>query len=158
MDSGNTQVVFQINHLGLRWFSAAFRELNGEFELDQDGRAHLSVTVSMASIDCHSTFWDEKLRSPQWFDSGRYPQMVYRSSHIDFQGEGRATVYGELSLHGMTQPVTLAVSDIDCPQPAAAAPAVCRFVGHAQLKRSDFGLSHGFWQGGDFVEIIVRGI
>ena len=158
MDGGNTQVAFEINHLGLRWFTAAFHDLSGEFVLDPDGRGgHLSVAVSMASIDCHSSFWDDRLRSPQWFDAARYPQMVYRSSRIEFGAPGSATVYGELTLHGITQPVNLAVTQIDCPSAEAPGGTTCRFLGRARLRRSDFGLAHALWQGGDYVEIIVRG-
>ena len=117
MDSANTQVAFEIHHLGLRWFTAAFHDLSGEFVLDPDGQGgQLSVVVRMASIDCDSAFWDERLRSPQWFDTAKFPHMVYRSSRIDFQGPTRATVHGDLTLHGITRPVTLAVTDIDCPQ------------------------------------------
>lgn len=159
MDAGNTQVAFQINRLGLRWFTAVFHELTGDFVLDPDGRGgHLSVVVRMASIDCRSAFWDDRLRSPQWFDIAKYPEMIYRSSRIDFDGATRAAVHGDLTLHGITRPVTLNVTDIECPPLVAGTPHTCRFVGHAQLKRSDFGLAHAFWQGGDFVEIIVRGI
>jgi polyisoprenoid-binding protein YceI len=158
MDSANTQVAFEIHHLGLRWFTAAFHDLSGEFELDPDGQGgQLTVVVGMASIDCDSAFWDERLRSPQWFDTAKFPHMVYRSSRIDFQGPTRATVHGDLTLHGITRPVTLAVTDIDCPQTRGDGAARCRFLGHAQLKRSDFGLAHAFWQGGDSVDIIVHG-
>jgi polyisoprenoid-binding protein YceI len=157
MDSANTQVAFEIHHLGLRWFSAAFHDLSGEFVLDPDGHGgQLSVEVGMASIECDSAFWDERLRSPQWFDTAKFPHMVYRSNRIDFEGPSRATVHGDLTLHGITHPVTLAVTDIDCPQSQDAA-RPCRFLGRARLKRSDFGLAHAFWQGGDFVDIIVRG-
>lgn len=158
MDAANTQVAFEINRLGLRWFTAAFHDLTGDFVLDPGGQGgRLSVVVRMASLDCRSAFWDERLRSPQWFDTERYPQMIYRSSRIDFEGAGRATVHGDLTLHGVTRPVTLAVTDIDCPQSKAATAGRCRFIGHAQLRRSDFGLAHAFWQGGDFVEIYFRG-
>jgi polyisoprenoid-binding protein YceI len=66
-------------------------------------------------------------------------------------------VDGRLTLHGVTRPLALRVTDIDCPQIPPDAPHPCHFLGRATLKRSDFGLPHGFWEGGDQVQIIVRG-
>lgn len=158
LDADNTQISFQVGHLGLNWFSAAFGELSGEFALAPDGRGgRLSVTVRMASLQSRSPYWNERLRSAQWLDTEHYPEMSFRSTGIELQGAERATVYGELTLHGVTRPLALAISDIDCPQGAGAAPARCHFFGRGFLRRSDYGLPHSFWSGGDEVEILVRG-
>jgi polyisoprenoid-binding protein YceI len=158
LDASNTSVNFQIQRFGVHWFSVAFRELSGDFALAPDGHSgELTVVVLTASVDSRSPYWDERLRSAQWLDTGRYPQMVFRSTGIRLEGPARATVQGELTLHGVTRPLSLEVTDIDCPQAPAGPSGACRFVGRAALKRSDYGLPHGFWAGGDSVEIIVRG-
>ena len=157
LDGGNTQVSFQVGQLGLHLFSAAFHELQGEFTLSpQPGAAHLTVVVAMASLSSRSPAWDERLRSADWLDTGRFPQMSFRSLAVQLEGGGRARIEGELTLHGITRPLTLEITDIDCPA-ATAAGAECRFLGHGHLRRSDFGLPHGFFQGGDEVTIVVRG-
>jgi polyisoprenoid-binding protein YceI len=158
LDGTNTQVRFEVERLGRNWFSAAFSELTGDFVPAPDGRGgRLSVSVRIASLDSHSPYWNERLRSPQWLDTARYPEMTFRSTGIELQGTQRATVLGELTLHGVTRPLTLSVSDIDCPEAQAVPGDHCRFLGRGTLRRSDFGLPHAFWQGGDAVEIIVRG-
>lgn len=158
LDTGNTQISFEIERFGLHWFSAAFRELSGEFTLEPDGRGgRLTVTVRTASIDSHSTYWNERLRSVAFLDTGQFPEMIYRSERIELDGAQRATVQGELTLHGVTRPLALLVTDIDCPLSVADPLLPCRFLGRATLRRSDFGIAHGFWQGGDTVEIVVRG-
>jgi polyisoprenoid-binding protein YceI len=155
LDSANTHVSFDIERLGLRWFSVEFRELQGEFAPAPDGQgAHLTVVVRTASIDARSAYWNERLRSSQWLDTEHFPEMVFRSTSIRFEGDAQATVQGELTLHGITRPLTLTISDIDCPQ---STPATCRFHGRASLRRSEFGIPHGFWLGGDRVQILVRG-
>ncbi len=64
---------------------------------------------------------------------------------------------GELSLHGTTpRPVQLQISGLDCGAPVRS--RLCRFSGAAQIRRSDFGLPHGFFAGGDEVEISVNGV
>ena len=154
----NTQVSLEIYQLGLHWFSAVFRELSGDFALSHDGQGgELNVSVRTDSIDCRNSYWNDRLRSPQWLDTAKYPQMTYRSTRIEFADAAHATVQGELTLHGVTRPLTLTVTDIDCDLSPTSTRRVCRFVGHAQLRRSDFGLPHGFWTGGDVVDIVVRG-
>jgi polyisoprenoid-binding protein YceI len=158
LNARNTELTFEIRLLGLRWFSAGFHELRGDFVLDPDGRGgRLNVVVRTASIDCRNAFWNERLRSAQWLDTGQYPEMIYRSTHIDFEGTAQATVRGELTLHGVSRPLTLTVTDIDCQFSATDASRSCRFLGHARLRRSDFELLHGFWRGGDAVDIVIRG-
>ena len=154
LDSANTHVSFDIERLGLRWFSVEFRELQGEFAPAPDGRAHLTVVVRTASIDSRSAYWNERLRSSQWLDTERFPEMVFRSTAIRFEPGSQATVQGELTLHGVTRPLTLLITDIDCPQ---SPPAGCRFLGRASLRRSEFCIPHGFWLVGDRVQILVRG-
>jgi polyisoprenoid-binding protein YceI len=157
LDAGNTRLSFAVNRFGLRWMSAQFRELGGEFVLDRSGRGgRLDVAVLTASIECADAYWSERLRSPEWLDTAQFPVMLYRSTRIDFEGGTRAKVYGDLTLHGVTRPVTLTVTDIHCAESEGGG-GPCSFAAQAQLKRSEFRLPHGFWQGGDAVEIFVRG-
>ena len=154
LDAENTHLSFDIERLGLRWFTADFRDLSGDFALERNGRdGSLTVVVRTASVDARSSYWNARLRSPQWLDTERFPEMVFRSTGITLAGAA-ATVAGELTLHGVTRPLVLSVTDIDCP---AAAGRSCRFLGRATLRRSEFGIPHGFWLGGDQVEIVVRG-
>ena len=158
LSPGNTQISFQIEHLGLQWFSAAFRELSGDFALASDAQGgRLAVVVRTASLDSRSTYWDDRLRSAQWLDTVRYPLMSYSSTRIIWESPTSARVDGQLTLHGVTRPLGLRITDIDCPQTAPDAPRPCHFLGRATLKRSDFGLPHGFWEGGDQVQILLQG-
>jgi polyisoprenoid-binding protein YceI len=155
LDSSNTRISFEIERLGLRWFSVDFHDLTGDFALGPDGQgASLTVVVRTDSIDARSQYWNERLRSVQWLDTARFPEMIFRSTGFSFDGAAHATLQGELTLHGVTRQLALSISDIDCPP---ASPQACHFVGRAFLRRSEFGIPHGFWQGGDRVQITVRG-
>jgi polyisoprenoid-binding protein YceI len=158
LDGGNTRITFEVERLGHGWFSAAFPELSGDFvAAPEGGGGRLSVSVRMASLESRSAYWNERLRSPQWLDTARFPEMTFRSTGIELEGTRRAEVRGELTLHGITRPLTLSITDIDCPEVQAAPSDHCRFLGRGILRRSDFDLPHAFWQGGDTVTIIVRG-
>lgn len=158
LDPGVTRVGFDIERFGLHWVSARFRDFQGAFVFDREGDgSRVDVTVRTDSIDCGSSSWNPHLRSPEWLDTQQYPLMTYHSRHIRFEGGERAEADGALSLHGVTHPVVLTVSDLQCPT-GPAATGVCRFTAHASVRRSDFGLPHGFWSGGDQVEISISGV
>lgn len=159
MTADNTRVAFEVRRLGLRLFSAEFHQLEGDFELDPSGKnGTLDVVVNMRSLDCHDAAWNARLRSPQWLDVEQYPEMIFHSSEIHFDGTRQATAQGELTLHGVTRAMVFTFSDIDCNLADASSHRVCHFFGRAQIRRSDFKLPHGFWEGGDVVDILVRGL
>ena len=158
LDTDATRVGFDVERFGLRLITAHFRQFQGDFVFDRHGLgSRVDVTVKTESIDCGDSHWNPNLRSPEWLDVQQYPQMIYRSRHIEFIGEDRALASGELTLHGVTRSVDLNVSQLDCTdQPAAR--QVCRFVAQTRVKRSDYGLPHGFWTGGDQVDITITGV
>ncbi len=151
LDSANTEVSFTVQYLGIQWVSARFADINGEFVLDQTGTVgRVDVTVGIASLDCNEPRWNERLRSPEWLDVHRYPRMVFHSSTIRLGAE-RAIADGELTLHGLTRPMVLNISLGDC------STGTCRFSARGRIRRSDYGLPHGFWSGGDQVDIVIGG-
>jgi polyisoprenoid-binding protein YceI len=152
LDSSNTQVSFAVRYLGIEWVTARFLDIKGQFVVDQASTAtRVDVTVGMASLDSGEPRWDERLRSPDWLDVQRYPQMTYHSTRIEL-GEQRAVASGELTLHGVTRPIVLNVSLLKC-----SSPHNCQFAAHGRIRRSEYGLPHGFWSGGDQVDISISG-
>jgi len=152
LDSTNTQVSFVVQHLGFQLVSAHFPDINGEFVLDRAGaQSRVDVTVGIATIQSSEPRWNDRLRSAEWLDVARYPQMTYHSSHIEVN-DRQAIASGNLTLHGITRPVILTVSFLDCRDGES-----CRFSAHGRIRRSEFGLPHGFFSGGDQVEISISG-
>lgn len=158
LDTNATRVGFDIERFGLHWVSAHFRDFSGDFVFDREGSAsRVDVRVQTESIDCGDARWNPNLRSRDWLDVQQYPHMTFRSRHIEFEGSDRAVADGELTLHGVTRPVSLSVSQLKC-SGATATGGVCRFVAQTRVKRSDYGLPHGFWTGGDLVDISISGV
>jgi polyisoprenoid-binding protein YceI len=158
LDPVNTRISFNVRYFGTPWVSARFPDFGGEFVLDRHGAASsVDVSVQMASVDCHDAYWNGRLRSPEWLDVQRYPQMSFHSEHVEFEGGDRALASGDLSLHGITHRVELEISELSCPA-AGAGGDTCSFVAHARLKRSDYGLAHGLWMGGNQVDIAISGM
>jgi polyisoprenoid-binding protein YceI len=157
LNTEQTRVEFDVERFGLHWVGAHFRDFRGDFVFDRGGTdSRVDVTVQTGSIDCEDSRFNPQLRSPEWLDVQRFPLMLYRSRSIRFEGEDRAEARGELTLHGLTHPVVLEVSQLQCTN-AADGDQSCRFVARARVKRSDYGLPHGFWTGGDQVDITITG-
>lgn len=157
LTSANTRITFAVRALGLTWVSARFNDLSGELVPDRRAQpSRVDVTINTASLSCESARWNARLLSPLWFDAQQYPQIVYHSERIRFDGEGGGTVGGQLTLHGQTHAVELTVNRWDCAnQPGAA--DTCSFDAEGRIRRSDFGLPHGILEAGDEVVIDIRG-
>ena len=158
LDAVHTQISFNIQHFGVLWVSARFPEFDGEFVLDRRGSAsRVDVSVQMASVDCSDSRWNGRLRSADWLDVQRYPQMSVQSHQVVFNDGSRAVASGELTLHGVTRAVGLEINQLRCSNSSVAG-ASCSFFAHARIKRSDYGFAHGFWTGGDQVDIAISGV
>lgn len=158
LDGSNTHVILEIDVLGMPWLQARVRNLAGEFVLDASGRLRwLEVRMDAGSIDSGDDEWNTRLRSDAWFDVDRFPQIRYASTAIAVRTGRAMRVAGQLSLRGITRPVVLEVRELDC---AGARPdgdfGACRFRAQGRVSRSEFHLPHGFWEGGDGVEITVQ--
>ena len=165
LDSDNTHVSLDVRLFGVPWVSARFEDISGELvpgpqavpaRNTADAAGRVEVTIRTASLKCDSARWNARLLSSVWFDAERFPEIVYRSEHIAFEGDGRAVVSGKLTLHGRTRSLTLNVNDWRCssrPGPADS----CSFEAHGRLRRSDYDLPHGILEGGDEVEIAIQG-
>jgi polyisoprenoid-binding protein YceI len=158
LDAVNTRISFNIQHFGVLWISARFPDFSGDFVLDRRGSAsRVDVSVQMASVDCNDSHWNSRLRSADWLDVRRYPQMTFHSNHVVFDGNDRALASGELTLHGVTRAVGLEINQLSCSDGTDLSDT-CSFVAHARIKRSDYGFAHGFWIGGDQVDIAISGV
>jgi polyisoprenoid-binding protein YceI len=157
LTSANTRITFAVRALGLTWVSARFNDLSGELVPDRRAQpSRVDVTINTASLSCESARWNARLLSPLWFDAQQYPQIVYHSERIRFDGEGGGTVGGQLTLHGQTHAVELTVNRWDCANLPGAADT-CSFDAEGRIRRSDFGLPHGILEAGDEVVIDIRG-
>ena len=158
LDPVNTRISFDIQHFGVLWVSARFPDFSGAFVLDRHGSAsRVDVSVQMASVACNDAHWNARLRSSDWLDVQRFPQMTFQSNQVVFDGDERAFANGELTMHGVTHSVGLQITALSCSTSGAGADR-CRFDAHARIRRSDYGLAQGFWSGGDMVDIAISGV
>lgn len=156
LDANGVEASFEVVRFGVRWVRAHFRDIAGDFVVDRSGLVvGVNIEIGTASVECDDPQWNARLRSAEWLDVQRFPQMVYRASHVE-RIAGQAIASGDLTLHGMTHPVVLDVSLDGCSR-SAGSQGDCHFRAHGHIRRSDFGLPHGLWTGGDQVDISMSG-
>jgi len=159
LDAAQTQVSIEVRRLGIALLTAHFHQFAGALTVDRNGSDNrIDLTVLTNSIEGPDPQWNARLRSPEWLDAQRYPEMSYHSVEVRLGNQTDALAIGKLTLHGVTRPATVRVSRLDCSAEPPGSKRPCTFDAQAQIKRSDFGLPHGFWVGGDEVEILIRGV
>lgn len=167
VDKAHTSLVFRVSHMGFSSFTARFTSVDVGLQFDPNrlSSSRVDVTVDPASINSDNApngFLD-MLRGKQWLDTAAFPQIAFRSKSIEQLDANNLRVHGELTLHGVTKPVTL---DARYNGGYAGHPmdphARVGFSAHGKFKRSDFGVSIGIpapgsiMGVGDEVEVVVE--
>lgn len=142
IDPNHTFPMFEISHLGFSTYRGRFNETSGTVTLDPQARTgSVEVTIPVASVDTGVAKLDQHLQKDDFFDAAKYPTITFRASDFRFEGEKPVAVTGELSMHGVTKPVTLAVDHFTCkPHPLAGVWA-CGADLSTTIRRSDWGIT-----------------
>ncbi len=148
LDKYHASLVFRVDHLGFSRYTARFTHFDATLEFDpaEPGTAKLTATVdarSLALDNAPDGFVDE-LTGPQWLDAAHYPDMSYRSTRVTRVADGTLTMDGELTLHGITQPVSLTATFNGGYAGHPMDPnARIGFSARGSFRRSAFGISNG---------------
>jgi polyisoprenoid-binding protein YceI len=105
VDPTHSSVEFQVKHMGIATVRGRFTSFEGTLTV-ADG-AQASGTVEVASVDTNEAQRDEHLRSPDFFDAEAHPRISFRSTAITATGDDEFEVAGDLTINGVTNPITL---------------------------------------------------
>lgn len=158
VDTGHTQVNWQVNHLGFSKYDGQFGGITGTLQLDPRNvsAAKLSVKIPVSGLSTTVQKLTEHLSNPDFFDASRYPAATFTSTRVEARGTS-AKIIGDLTLHGVTRPVTLDAQFVGAgPGMMAPNPINIGFEATTRLKRSDFGISMGVPVVSDEVEIRIN--
>lgn len=142
IDTTHSAIRFSVRHLMISKVHGLFAKWSGALELDEENPANSSVKVEIdaASVDTKEEKRDAHLRSPDFFDVEKFPQLTFASTQVLVDGGKITQVIGDLTIHGVTRQVTLDVEE----QGRAKDPwggQRTAFEAKTQVNRKDYGLA-----------------
>ena len=148
---------FRIKHLGYSWLSGRFNTFSGTFSFDdkKPEASTISVEIDVASVDSNQAERDKHLRSADFMDAAKFPKATFVSKSVTPKGAGKATIAGDLTLHGVTKPVTIEAEFIgggDDPWGGFRQ----GFVGSTKLVLADYGMTHDLGPAAKEVELMLN--
>ncbi|GCB47835.1 YceI family protein [Streptomyces sp. NL15-2K] len=151
VDPAHSSVAAVAQHLGISSVHGRFTQFTASVEIAPDdvSKSRVEAVIRAASIDTGNGMRDDHLRSPDFLDVERYPEITYRSTGLTETGPDRWTVHGELALHGVVRPVDLDLAYLGTgADPWGGTRAAFRAT--AQLRREDFAM--------DYNQVVQAGI
>jgi len=144
IDNSHTYPHFTYSHLGYSIQTHKFDKTRGKVVMDFDAKTgSADVTIDATSVNTGFALFNEHLQGPDYFDTAKYPTITFKSNSMKFKGNTPVSLTGDLTVKGVTQPVTLEITHFKCmPHPMLKAPA-CGANATTKVKRSDFNMGKG---------------
>ncbi len=145
LDPTHTFPSFEADHMGgLSVWRGKVNQNSGKVVLDKAARTgELDVTIDVNSIDFGLDAMNEKARSVELFDTAKYPTASYKGKLVNWVKGAPTQVKGELTLHGVTKPLTLKINSFKCMPHPMLKREFCGADAQATLNRDDYGISAG---------------
>lgn len=159
LDSSHGKITWSVDHLGFSKYYGQFVNVSAELILDPANPAASTLTATIPLIDVapNDDGLKRHLQTADFFDTANHPVATFRSTRIvvDPSDPDEATVHGELTLRGVTKPVTMEVDFNQAGQTRGGYKA--GFDGEATIRRSDFGITYALPGVSDEVELHIEG-
>ncbi|MYM40447.1 YceI family protein [Duganella qianjiadongensis] len=144
IDPSHTYPSFEADHMGLSMWRGKFDKTSGTVTMDRAAKTGtLDVTIQADSIDFGFEKMNTHAKGADMFNIEKFPTISYKSKHFKFDGEQLVGVEGELTMLGVTKPVSLTVDRFKCIMHPRYKREVCGANATAEFKRTDFGLNYG---------------
>lgn len=160
VDPTHSNIEFAVKHLMIATVRGRFADVDGTVTYDESrpSNSRVEVSIKAATIDTRAADRDAHLRSPDFLDVERYPEITFRSTAVESAGPGRLVVMGDLTIHGVTRPVSLDVTQEGRGKDPWGGERM-GFAGSTTIDRREFGLTwnqaleHGGWLVGHELKI-----
>jgi len=148
IDPSHTYPSFEADHFGgLSVWRGKFDKTDGTIVVDRANKTgSVDITIDANSLDFGHAKMNEHAKGADMFDVAKYPTATYKGKLV-FKGDVPASVNGELTLHGVTKPVTLTINQFKCIQHPMLKKEVCGADASATFNRADFGVDYGVKMG-----------
>lgn len=143
IDPDHSVAAFSVRHLMIANVHGQFNKINGtiSFDPDEPGRSALDVVIDLKSITTGIKKRDDHLLSPDFLDAAKYPLMVFRSTKTEAGAGNRLRVTGDLSIHGITRPITVDAEYFGPVKSPFGGEITMGFSTSFRINRDDFGIT-----------------
>src|SRR5271165_7366183 len=157
IDPVHSQPMFEIRHMGFSLQHGSFAKATGKVTLDRVAKkGAIDVTIDTASIRTIDPRLDAHVKGEDFFNVAKYPTMTFKSSDLIYDGDRVVGAEGELTMVGVTKPVSLKVANFVCGDHPMNRKAMCGAEVTTTIKRSEWGMNYGIPKAlGDEVRITI---
>ena len=157
VDSTHTYVSFSVSHLGFSTMRGKFNEQTGSLQFDPAAKkAEVMIEIDASSIDTGYGKRDAHLQSPDFLNAVENPTITFMSTSATWDGDKPATVTGDLTLMGVSKPVTLTITSMKCGPNPFSKKETCGFDATGSITRSDFGVNYGIPAIGEVLDLQIE--
>ena len=163
IDPNHSYAYFEVEHLGVSHQRGRFDRTSGKFTLDHAAKSgSVELNIETASVSTGDNVkgnrqrtLDDHLKTADFFNVAEFPRMTFKSTGVKFAGDNPAEIAGNLTLLGVTKPVTLKVERWVCKDNPMSKKPMCGGNASASLKRTDFGMKYAVPAIGDEVRLWI---
>lgn len=157
IDSPHTSSVYEVMHLGLTTVPGRFDKTTGKIVIDREAKTgSIEAEIDATTINTGFAARDKLLRSEDYFNTDKFPTITFKSTKVLFKGDNIAAAEGELTLLGVTKPVTLTADSFNCITNPANKRYTCGGIFRTAIKRADFGMTRASRTIGEEVKISIH--
>ena len=143
IDPSHSAAHFSVRHMMVSDVRGTFEKVAGTVNIDDKdpSKSDVDVKIDVASLETRDDKRDEHLKSPDFFDAANHPQITFKSTQIKKAGKDKYKVLGDLTMKGVTKPVTLEVVGPSQPVKSPWGMSVRGVSATGKVNRKDFGLN-----------------
>jgi polyisoprenoid-binding protein YceI len=157
IDPVHSQPMFEVQHMGFSLQHGSVGKATGRVTLDRIARrGTIEVTIDTTSIRTIDPRLDARVKGEDFLNVAAYPTMTFKSSNLTFDGDQVVAAEGELTMIGVSRPVSLKVANFTCGNHPVNGRAMCGAEAATSIKRSEWGMKYGIPRTiGDEVKITI---
>ena len=158
LDPNHTSITFDVEHFKYSHFMMRFDRKTGQLDWKEGGldKSQVSVTIDAASIDTNVALLDKMVKGSDMLDVERNPQIRFSSTRFERTGDARGKLTGDLTIRGVTQPVTLDVTFNGFGRDPLTKADTLGFTAEGRFSRSRFGLTTWYPAVGDEIHVLIQ--
>jgi polyisoprenoid-binding protein YceI len=164
LDPYHTYPHFSVDHFGISTMWGRFDKSAGKFMIDRVAKkGTIDLTIETASLSTGDNdkgsrprSRDEHLKSADFFNVAEFPRMIFKGGNVKFAGDNPGEVEGQVTLLGVTKPLSLKIDKWVCKDHPFTKKPMCGGNASGKIKRSDFGMKFGLPAVGDDITLFIE--